>query len=175
VGFPGSEILVGSRPMPRTAEDVENYLLQLDRHFEKDGATLVVPTAGAPIAILVTPPIVALRVDIGSVPRDEARLAPFYRKLLEYNATDLMHVSYGLDTSRHSPLPTGQVGGHPQTPAGSRHTPERVVLSGALELENLDVNELEAALSDIDLALARHVPVLHDLAGRDDKKSHAPR
>jgi hypothetical protein len=39
-----------------------------------------------------------------------------------------------------------------------------VVLSAALELENLDMNELEAILSDIDLALARHVPVLHDLA-----------
>ncbi len=37
-----------------------------------------------------------------------------------------------------------------------------VVLSAALELENLDMNELEAILSDIDLALARHVPALHD-------------
>ena len=149
--------------MPRTSEDVENYLLQLDRHYEKDGATLVIPSAGASVAILVTPPIVAIRVDIGSVPRDEARLAPFYRKLLEYNATDLMHVSYGLDTTHRSPMPKE---GH--------HTPERVVLSGALELENLDINELEAALSDIDLALARHVPVLHELAGRDDRKSQPP-
>ncbi len=40
-----------------------------------------------------------------------------------------------------------------------------MVLTGALELENLDLNELEAVLSDIDLALARHVPTLHELAG----------
>ena len=151
--------------MPRTAEDVENYLLQLDRRYEKDDSTLVIHSAGASIALLVTPPIVALRVDIGSVPRDEGRLAPFYRKLLEYNATDLMHVSYGLDVSGH-----GVKASIPDGP----HTPERVVLSGALELENLDINELEAALSDIDLALVRHVPVLHQLAGRDDRKSQPP-
>ena len=149
--------------MPRTAEDVENYLLQLDRPYEKDGATFLIHNAGASVALLVTPPIVALRVDIGSIPREEARLAPFFRKLLEYNATDLMHVSYGLDVSRGA-------GG---VPAG-QHSPERVVLSGALELENLDINELEAALSDIDLALVRHVPVLHELAGRDDRRSQKP-
>src|SRR5271154_643801 len=118
--------------MPRTAEDVENYLLQLDRPFEKDGATFLVHNAGASVALLVTPPIVALRVDIGSIPREEARLAPFFRKLLEYNATDLMHVSYGLDVSwgggRGSPAEASDT-------AARRHTPERVVLSGALELE----------------------------------------
>jgi len=158
--------------MPRTAEDVENYLLQLDRRFDKDkdGATFLIESAGATVALLVTPPIVALRVDIGSIPREEARLAPFFRQLLEYNATDLMHVSYGLDVSRH--------GADPAAPApvalAAPHTAERVVLSGALELENLDINELEAALSDIDLALARHVPTLHELAGRDDRKSHRP-
>ena len=60
-------------------------------------------------------------------------------RLLEYNATDLMHVSYGIEG-------------------------ETVVLSAALALENLDLNELEATLSDVDLALARHVPVLYEAA-----------
>src|SRR5580698_7201899 len=119
--------------MPRTAEDVENYLLQLDRHYEKDGSTFLIHNTGASVALLVSPPIVALRVDIGSIPREEARLAPFFRQLLEYNATDLLHVSYGLD------VPKETEGGAP----GGVHTPERVVLSGALELANLDINELE--------------------------------
>jgi hypothetical protein len=39
-----------------------------------------------------------------------------------------------------------------------------IVLSAALPLDNLDLNELESTLSDLDLALARHVPALHDLA-----------
>ena len=42
---------------------------------------------------------------------------------------------------------------------------ESVVLTAALELENLDINELEAVLSDVDLALARHVPILFEAAG----------
>jgi hypothetical protein len=43
---------------------------------------------------------------------------------------------------------------------------DTVVLSAALELENLDLNELEAALSDVDLALARHVSVLREISKR---------
>lgn len=127
--------------MPRTFEDVENFLLQLDRRFENDGGTLVVASGGSgpPIAIRVAPPIVAIRVDIGPVPADTAHQARFFRRLLQFNADDLMHASYGLEG-------------------------DTVVLSSALELENLDVNELNAVLSDIDLALTRHVPELHDLA-----------
>ncbi|UQA55138.1 CesT family type III secretion system chaperone [Polyangium aurulentum] len=127
--------------MPRTAEDVENFLLQLDRRFENDGGTFLVSAGGEmpPIAIRVAPPIVAIRVSIGDLPPDPEHQAKLFRRLLEYNATDLMHASYGIDD----------------------HT---IVLSAALPLDNLDLNELEAILSDLDLALARHVPTLHDLA-----------
>ena len=127
--------------MPRTAEDVENYLLELDRRFENDGGTYLV-TGGqgsTPIAIRVMPPIVAVRVLIGKIPEDLEHQRTFFKRLLEFNASDLMHVSYGIEG-------------------------ERVILSAALELENLDRNELEAVLSDVDLALARHVSVLHEAA-----------
>jgi len=127
--------------MPRTAEDVENYLLQLDRPFKDDGGTYLV-TGGqgsTPIAIRVAPPILAVRVVIGPVPEDAAHQTRFFRRLLEYNASDLMHISYGVEGNQ-------------------------VVLSAALELENLDLNELEATLSDVDLALARHVSVLYEAA-----------
>ena len=125
--------------MPRTAEDVENYLLQLDRRYVNDGGTYLVDGTGATIAMRVSPPIIAFRVVIGSVPGEEPQKTRLFRQLLEYNATDLMHISYGVDG-------------------------DTVVLSGALELENLDLNELEAVLSDIDLALARHVPTLREAA-----------
>jgi hypothetical protein len=127
--------------MPRTAEDVETYLLQLDRRFETDSGTYLI-TGGAgvpPIALRVVPPIVAVRVSICRLPADEAHQSRLFRRLLEYNATDLMHASYGIEAGM-------------------------VVLAAALELENLDVNEVEAVLSDIDLALARHIPILHDIA-----------
>lgn len=127
--------------MPRTVEDVENYLLQLDRRFENDGGTYLLSggTGAPPIALRVAPPIVALRVTIGPVPQDAEHQAKLFRRLLEYNASDLMHVSYGIDDGN-------------------------VILSAALPLENLDLNELEATLSDVDLALARHVSDLYEAA-----------
>ena len=92
-----------------------------------------------PIALRVVPPIVAVRVAIGAVPVDEAHQLALFRRLLEYNATDLMHAAYGIENGT-------------------------VVLSSALPLDNLDLNELDATLSDVDLALTRHVPKLHELA-----------
>lgn len=123
--------------MPRTVEDVENYLLRLDRRFENDAGTFVISSGPdtPPIAIRVVPPIVAVRVAIGPIPPDTEHQARLFQRLLEFNAADLMHASYGIEQGM-------------------------VVLSSAHELENLDQNELEATLSDIDLALARHVPTL---------------
>ena len=62
-----------------------------------------------------------------------------YRTLLSLNTTDMVHGAFGLEG-------------------------DTVVVIHALELENLDLNELEAALSDVDLALARHVPILRDIS-----------
>lgn len=126
--------------MPRTAEDVENYLLTLDRRFENDGGTFLINGSdGTLIALRVAPPVVAVRVNIGAAPKDDAHRLRLFTKLLQYNATDLMHVAYGVEG-------------------------DNVVLSAGLELENLDINELEALLSDVDLALARHVPHLREAA-----------
>lgn len=126
--------------MPRTAEDVESYLLQLDRRYDNDqGTFLLTGEGGTTIALRVAPPIVAIRVVIGPAPKDDAHKLRLFQQLLAYNATDLMHVFYGLDR-------------------------DEIVLSAALELENLDLNELEALLSDVDLALARHVPTLREAA-----------
>ena len=45
---------------------------------------------------------------------------------------------------------------------------DRIVLGAALELENLDLNELEAVLEGVDLALVEHVPVLRGLVSQKD-------
>jgi hypothetical protein len=127
--------------MPRTSEDVENFLLELNRRFENDKGTFLVSVGEEkpPIAIRVAPPIVAIRVAIGPVPADQEHQLKLFTRLLEYNATDLMHAAYGIE---------GGV----------------IVLSSALPLDNMDLNELDATLSDVDLALTRHVPTLHELA-----------
>ena len=65
-------------------------------------------------------------------PMDEGKL---YRLLLELNARDLVHGSYGLEG-------------------------EHIVLTDALELADLDFLEFEASWDSLTLALASHLSAL---------------
>ena len=123
----------------RTEKDVEAYLLRLNRRFraleEQPGTFLVEMGEKTPPLILrIEPPLVVVRVHIGDLDGNGgADQSALFRKLLELNARQLIHAAYGLD------------GTH-------------IVLSGALELENLDFNELQATLDEIDMALAQQLP-----------------
>lgn len=123
----------------RTLKDVEAYLLRSNRPFtavdDQPGTFLV--QCGTSVVVRVEPPLVVCRVHIGDVAKDTN--IELYRRLLTLNAKSLVHASYGLDENR-------------------------IVLGAALELENLDFNELEATLDEIDVALAQQVPELNKLA-----------
>jgi hypothetical protein len=130
----------------RTVKDIEAYLGRLNRRYqlvEGEQATFLISSGEKfpPVALRVDPPLVVLRVHIGNVPEssEHADSASLFRKLLQLNAKGLVHASYGIDDNR-------------------------IILSSALELENLDFNELEATLDEIDLALAEHVPLLAELS-----------
>ena len=128
----------------RSEKDVEAYLGRLNRKFSqvetpsgKSATTYLIHSGESfpPIALRVDPPLVLLRVHIGDVAKTSANV---FRALLELNAKALVHSSFGMED-------------------------DRIVLCSALELENLDFNELEATLDEIDLALAQHVPSLVEL------------
>jgi len=127
--------------MIRTSDELEAQLNRLERRYERseDGTFMLSlgPTQ-PPVALRLVPPVLLVQVVVGDCPKSDAKAAPLYRKLLELNATALLHAAYGVD------------GG-------------RIVLSSALQLDNLDLNELEAVLADIDVALGEHVPVLRGL------------
>src|SRR6478752_4643113 len=126
--------------MIQTGEDLEGYLVRLER--AEDGTYLVSVGADRPlVALLVAPPLLVAQVEIGLVPADDAAAAPFFRKLLELNATSLVHAAYGIEG-------------------------DRIVLSAALALQNLDLNELEAVLADLDMALATQVPTLREFGSK---------
>jgi hypothetical protein len=126
----------------RSEKDVEAYLLKLNRRFsivdDQPGTFLVRSSDddGPHVALRVDPPLVVVRVHIGDAPGPDN--AALFRRLLELNARQLVHASYGLED-------------------------DRIVLSAALELENLDFNELQATLDEIDMALAQQVPMLAGL------------
>lgn len=134
--------------MAKTREDIERELEARGRSYQVlDDHTIVVPLVPgqAPAVLRVEAPVVVMQVNIGEVSfTGDTKAAAFYKKLLELNASSLVHAAYGLDGSR-------------------------VVLSAALEIDNLDVNELEAALADLALALVEQLPVIRELATAEIK------
>ena len=89
----------------------------------------------AEVVVHYAPPVVILRVRVMELPASEPRRGELYRQLLEYNARELVHGSYGVE------------GDH-------------VVLTDTLELENLDFSEFEASFESMTLALASHLGAL---------------
>ncbi len=129
--------------MATSTDDLEAYLTRLDRKFEKVDAQTYLVSLGpnSPVAVLrVASPVVVVQVEVGVAPSgDAAAETKLFRKLLELNATDLLHAAYGIEGNR-------------------------IVLSAALELASMDIGELEAVLANIDMAIAEHVPSLRELA-----------
>ena len=123
-----------------TREDIQSWLERLDggtldvREMDS-GMWLAKSPEGAEVVVSLAAPVVILRVRVMELPAAEQPRAELYRQLLEYNARELVHGSYGLE------------GDH-------------VVLTDTLELENLDYNEFEASFDSMTLALASHFAAL---------------
>jgi hypothetical protein len=90
---------------------------------------------GAEFIVNYAPPVVILRVRVMESPAAEDKRSQLYRQLLEFNARDLVHGSYGLEG-------------------------EHIVLTDALELADLDFLEFEASWDSLTLALASHLSAL---------------
>lgn len=132
-----------------TREDIESFLDRLSaegatyREIEQ-GIWAVRPGGALDLDLVVhyTPPVVLLRVKVMDLPADDGRGAELNRRLLELNASDLLHGSYGISD-------------------------EAVVLTEALELAHLDYEEFLSSYESLTLALATH---LRELASfREDR------
>jgi hypothetical protein len=123
-----------------TREDIESFLSRLDggtiESTEIEPGLWIARTQDdAEVIVHWAPPVVLLRVRVMELPAAEPRRSELFRQLLELNARDLVHGSYGLE------------GDH-------------VVLTDTLELENLDYSEFEASFDSLTLALASHLGAL---------------
>ena len=123
-----------------TREDIQSWLDRLEggalRVSEVEPNLWIAKTRDdAEVVVHYAPPVVILRVRVMELPENEPRRSELFRQLLEYNARELVHGSYGLE------------GNH-------------VVLTDTLELENLDFSEFEASFDSITLALASHLSAL---------------
>lgn len=122
-----------------TKEDLESFLDRLSSegasYFEAGENTWIVQPGGAldlDVVVHYNPPVIVLRMKVMNVPQKNGKGAELNRRLLELNATDLVHGSYGISD-------------------GS------IVLTEALEISHLDFEEFLASYESMTLALATHL------------------
>jgi hypothetical protein len=122
-----------------TKEDIEGFLDRLVAEGAsytelEPGLWLLKPGGELDFSVVVhfSPPVVVLRVKVMTLPTKPDALATLSRRLLELNATDLVHGSYGIEE-------------------------ESIVMTEALELAHLDYEEFLAAYESITVALASHL------------------
>lgn len=117
-----------------TRDDVQSFLDRLDLAVESSSDDLwVVRTPdGAQMAVHYAPPVLVLRIRVMALPGDPARAGELCRRLLEYNARDLVRGAYGVEGND-------------------------VVLAAAMELDGLDFSDFEASVDSLALALASHL------------------
>ncbi len=86
------------------------------------------------VVVHFSPPVVVLRVKVMTLPTKAESVATLSRRLLELNASDLLHGSYGIEKDSNS-----------------------IVMTEALELAHLDYEEFLAAYESITVSLASHL------------------
>lgn len=127
-------------------EDIERFLDRLSvegvTYTEVAPGLWRVRAGGAfdfDIAVTYAPPVVVLRAKVMDLPADPAVCTRLSRRLLELNASDLLHGAYGIER-------------------------DTVVLGEALELSHLDYEEFQASYESMTVALASHLRELSAIA-----------
>ncbi len=119
-------------------DEIERFLTRLVSEGAtyselKDGLWIVHPSGqrDADVVVNYAPPVVLLRLKVMDLPEGGGH-ADLYRRLLELNASELVHGSYGIEGTS-------------------------IVLTEALELSHLDYEEFLASFESMTLALVSHL------------------
>lgn len=124
--------------MSTSADNVESLLFRSGVPFDQvDPTTWVLQLDNnyrSRVVVKVEDPIVLFSLPLGELDDQIGNREALYRTLLELNA-DFMHNAYAIEG-------------------------ERLVLSGALQTENLDANEFQAIIDDLTMTLDNHLEKL---------------
>jgi hypothetical protein len=126
-------------------EKIEGYLNELELPWDEVGEAmwLIHDEGGAQqITVLHDPPLVVFRVRV--MPLPSRNREALYRRLLELNATDLVHGAYGLEH-------------------------DSVVLIDTLQAATLDFDEFRASVEALGVAVASHFKLLKDFAKEENR------
>jgi hypothetical protein len=116
----------------KTAADVQAYLMKMELPYEepRENTWMVTGLDGLDsLIVTMAGPVLVFRVKVMDIPKHHRE--ELFRTLLELNATEMMHGAYGIEG-------------------------DSVVISDALQLENLDYNEFQATFDDMTMAIANH-------------------
>ncbi len=118
---------------------VERYLMNLDFNYEEVGENTYIihePAKGLEnVAVMLDDPLVIIQVKVMDVPSSNCE--SFFKTLLTLNTTDLIHGAYGL------------IG-------------DEVILIDTLRSATMDLEEFQASLDAVGLALSQHYRTLAD-------------
>ena len=118
-------------------DKIEGFLINLDITYEEvtDNTWVINDHEKGleQVMIIVALPVVIIRVKV--MEAADSMPIDFYKELLVLNSSDLVHGAYALDGND-------------------------VILLDTHEFDHLDLEELQASLDAIGLALAQHYPVL---------------
>jgi hypothetical protein len=111
-----------------TREDIEHYLVQMGHPHETIADNMWVVRDEANLVISYEPPLVIFRSKLMEMPKKNREA--FFRLLLELNASEMIHGAYGMEGNS-------------------------VVLIDTLQSEHLDLNEFQATVDALLLAITQ--------------------
>ena len=118
-------------------QKLDSYMINLGLTYEDlgDGSYLINDDDKGleQVVVMIADPQVLIRVNVMDIP--EGNREKLYETLLELNASDLVHGAYGIEEGK-------------------------VVLVEAHEYSTMDIEEFQASLDAIGLALAQHYQIL---------------
>lgn len=118
-------------------EKIEGYIMKLSLTFQEAGkSSWLVRDEDKGITdllVILAEPLVILRINVMQAPA--AGREKLFEELLRLNATDMVHGAYALDG-------------------------KNVVIVDTLEADSLDIEEFQASIDAVGLALAQHYRIL---------------
>ncbi len=126
----------------KNAADIESYMLQLGLEYECVAENLWLVHDGEDnldnVVVSLVDPIVLFQVRVAELPPGDR--TAIFKKLLELNAADMLHGAYGIEG-------------------------DWILMIDTLQSANLDLNEFQASLEAMSVALIQHYPLLKSLLG----------
>jgi hypothetical protein len=124
-------------------EKLEGYLLDLSYIYEKQSEDIYIINGEdrglENVVIMLEDPIVIIRIKVMDIPAGNK--AELFEELLRLNASDLIHGAYAIEGNS-------------------------ILLVDTLEGETMDIEELQASLDAIGLALAQHYDKLKNFRNK---------